>query len=145
MTTRCKQPLLLTGNAPRDQSERIFSESAMICPAVHLNDIRGRPAIVNTLYTKNAGCNSALDRQCVENKLRSSEFSSIQLSSLGVETGGNTDTVRAIRSFIALEHAITPRVNIPDRMAVYNQTLRNVQGEQLAQKVQYFKGLSGMD
>lgn len=133
-----------TDNANRYQSERTFNDNVNICPSVKLNDLMGRGAIVNTLYTKAPGCNTALDRQCVENKLRSDLFSSVQLSAVGVETGGNTATVDAIQSLVAMEHMSAPQMNIPDRMAVYNQTLRNVQWDRLANKVQYYKAFSGM-
>lgn len=133
-----------TDNAPRYQSERIFNSDVNICPTPKLNDLMGRNSNLDALQTKAPGCNSALDRQCVEDDLRSNLFSSVQLSAVGVQTGGDPTTAQAIRSLVAMEHMSAPRMNIPDRMAVYNQALRAVQWERLANKVQYYKSFSGM-
>ena len=134
-----------TGNAARYQSERTFDNTVTICPPVYVNDSMGRSANIDTLYRKAAGCNSALERQCVENQLRSHQYDSVQLSSQGLTSGGNPDTLRAVRSLIAAEHFLTPQYNIPDRMALYNQTLRDVQWAVLGEKVRKMKQYSGMD
>jgi hypothetical protein len=51
-------------------SNRIQDSNAMMCPLWTGTDLAGRPVCKDSFYTKNAGCNSALDRIEVEDSLR---------------------------------------------------------------------------
>lgn len=51
-------------------TNRIQDSNAMMCPLWTGTDLAGRPVCKDSFYTKNAGCNSALDRIEVEDALR---------------------------------------------------------------------------
>jgi hypothetical protein len=52
------------------QSYRTFDPNVMLCPTPNNHDVFGRKVCIDTLPTKSAGCNSALDRIVVENEHR---------------------------------------------------------------------------
>jgi hypothetical protein len=60
-----------TGDAARIQSDRIFNEHNLLCPAWHGKDNVGRPVHEYTYKTKVEGCHHPHDRVLVENNLRS--------------------------------------------------------------------------
>jgi hypothetical protein len=59
-----------TGYANKVQSDRFLNPANMTCPMWGGVDLAGRPVCKDSFWTKNAGCNSALDRVNVENFLR---------------------------------------------------------------------------
>lgn len=136
---------VLTGNAQVYQSERIFEKDVRICPIPKNVDSLGRDADPNSLRTLSAGCNSALDRECVENEQRLNRFSYATLSPDGIIYGGKPDSLQYMNVLIAKEHAAAAGYIIPDRKGYYNTILRNMQWEYLSDKVQYYKTSSGMN
>lgn len=56
-----------TAWANKIQSDRFFNPNNMVCPTFQGTDNLGREVCVDSYFTKNAGCNSALDRVSVEN------------------------------------------------------------------------------
>ena len=70
-------------NAHRVQSTRTIDPNTVVCPAHNGTDTTGRPVCPNSVKTKTAGCNSALDRVHVESSLRPNYASYINLGVTG--------------------------------------------------------------
>lgn len=132
-----------TGNASRYQSERTFNYP--VCPSVLPQDIQGRTSDYNSLITVAPGCRSAMDRIKVEDALRPGLYDNAQLSGSGIEHGGDPQDLQLVNSLIRMQTIVAKGDILPDPKALYTQTLRDVQWEALGKKVQYFKGLSGME
>lgn len=76
-----------TANAERYRSERqLYNPHTMSCPVWSGKDLTGRQVCANSFYTKEAGCNSALDRVNVENGVSRPQYSQyITLDPSGIE------------------------------------------------------------
>ncbi len=59
----------------------------MVCPTWNGVDTAGRPASLDSFYTKSAGCNSASDRVNVENDLRPQYIEYVNLDAAGIRGG----------------------------------------------------------
>lgn len=78
-----------TGWASKLESDRFLNPQLMICPVWNGFDTAGRRVCPDSFWTKNAGCNSALDRVAVENYQRPEYSSYVTLDMEGLE--GNMD------------------------------------------------------
>jgi hypothetical protein len=58
-----------TAWADKIQSDRFFNPNLMVCPTWQGVDNLGREVCPDSFYTKDAGCNSALDRVAIENEV----------------------------------------------------------------------------
>ncbi len=76
-----------SGWANRLQSDRFLNPSLMVCPNWNGVDTSGRPACVDSYWTKSAGCNSASDRVIVENGLRPQYIEYVNLDASGIRGG----------------------------------------------------------
>jgi len=72
-------------NANRNQSERIFNPSAMICPVWTNQDDLGRFVTKDSRKLYTAGCNSANDIVETENYLYASHINQFNLNSYGID------------------------------------------------------------
>lgn len=71
--------------ANKMQSDRFINPSNMVCPTWLGTDNVGRQVCPDSFYTKNAGCNSALDRVDVENYQRPQYSEYITLSTVPIQ------------------------------------------------------------
>lgn len=74
-----------TGNANKIQSNRLQNPDSQMCPVWNGMDLAGRPVCLDSFNTKNAGCNSSLDRIKVENFLRPSYANYVTQSASGIQ------------------------------------------------------------
>jgi hypothetical protein len=74
-----------TGNAIRIESDRFLNPNNMVCIPPSGFNIKGQLACHDSLYTKTAGCNSALDRVGVENDLRPNYSAYVTLNASGIQ------------------------------------------------------------
>ena len=74
-----------TGWSNKVQSDRFLNPNNMVCPVWNGLDTSGRYVTPDSFYTKNAGCNSALDRVYVENNQRPQYMEYINLSANGLD------------------------------------------------------------
>jgi hypothetical protein len=107
------------------QSDRFLDPNEMSCPVWTQRDLMGREADANSFRDKTAGCNSATDRVSQENKLRSSYYSNVGLSSYGVD---DVDTCMVPLSQIPLGPELR---------------LRDLTYLQRVGRINYYKNLSG--
>lgn len=71
------------GWASRIQSDRFENPNLMVCPVWSGFDNAGRPVCADSYYTKEAGCNTPMDRVVVENALRPQYMEYINLDAEG--------------------------------------------------------------
>jgi len=83
LTSSIQSCTVNTGYANKLQSDRTENPNAVMCPMWDGRDTYGRAVCGDSYYTKNAGCNSALDRVAVENFLRPSYAEFIALDVAG--------------------------------------------------------------
>lgn len=76
-----------TGYASNIESQRFLNPNLMVCPTWTGFDTAGRSVCPDSFYTKNAGCNSALDRVVVENAVSRPQYA--ELITLNVQGGLN--------------------------------------------------------
>lgn len=127
-----------TGWAQRYQSDRTLNPNNMVCPGPDFRDNMGRPADRYSIFTETAGCTNATDRVYVEDSQRPKHFSSVSLNPLGIEGGyWCGDQELPIPSAARSAHLH------PDNRAYYSQKMRDAQWVEMAEKIQYYKGLSG--
>ena len=74
-----------SGNANRIQSDRFLNSGQMACVLWNGYNNKGQPIHPDSHYTKQAGCNSSLDRIAVENYLRPQYSSYIGTSASAIE------------------------------------------------------------
>jgi len=70
-------------------SDRFLNPNNMMCPAWNGVDTAGRMVCKDSYYTKQAGCNSAMDRVSVENNLRPQYMEYINLDASGIHGSCN--------------------------------------------------------
>jgi hypothetical protein len=73
------------GWANKIESDRFFNPEYMMCPVWNGRDLTGRRVCPDSFWTKREGCNSAEDRILVENGLRPSYSSYVQLDAAGIQ------------------------------------------------------------
>lgn len=76
-----------TAFANKLQSDRFMNPSNMLCPVWNGVDTTGRSVCPDSYWTKQGGCNSALDRVQVENDLRPQYMEYITLDAAGIRGG----------------------------------------------------------
>jgi hypothetical protein len=76
-----------TGYAANIDSQRFLNPNYMVCPIWNGMDTAGRSVCPDSFYTKNAGCNSALDRVVVENAVSRPQYA--EYIGLNVQGGLN--------------------------------------------------------
>ena len=73
-----------TAWANKMQSDRFMNPGNMLCPVWQGVDTTGRSVCENSFWTKQGGCNSALDRVVVENELRPQYMEYVTLDAAGI-------------------------------------------------------------
>jgi hypothetical protein len=82
------------GYANRIQSDRFLNPAQMVCPLWNGLNSTGQEVCPDSYNTKQAGCNSAVDRVVVENGLRPDYISYVTLNAGGIHGdiyGGNVE------------------------------------------------------
>ena len=74
-----------SGNANRIQSDRFLNSGQMACVLWNGYNNKGQPIHPDSAYTKQAGCNSSLDRIAVENYLRPQYSSYVGTTASAIE------------------------------------------------------------
>jgi len=121
--------------ASRYASDRVFNSNNMVCPTPNYVDPLGRPSDKYALNTETAGCSNATLRTNVEDEQRPSKFSNIRLSDIGISGRFDCDTTPIM---------VQQPLYSDDRRSYYSTQMRENQWNQLTEKVQYYKSLSGM-
>lgn len=76
-----------TAFADKLQSDRFMNPSNMLCPVWNGVDTTGRSVCPDSYWTKQGGCNSAMDRVLIENELRPQYMEYITLDASGIRGG----------------------------------------------------------
>lgn len=76
-----------TAFANKLQSDRFMNPGNMLCPVWNGVDTTGRAVCPDSYWTKQGGCNSAMDRVLVENTLRPQYMEYITLDAAGIKGG----------------------------------------------------------
>lgn len=79
---------IMVGEAIREQSDRTQNPNNLVCPVWNGLDTAARHVCENSFRTKQAGCNSALDRVLVENDVSRPHYMQyVTLSAEGIRGG----------------------------------------------------------
>lgn len=108
-------------------SERYLNPNHMVCPTRASVDAMGRLSARTALNTETGGCTPALNRVHAENAVRASATSALGFSAYGLQTGG----------------MCAPPGGVYPSAAARSRAERDLQWSKIAQRIQYYKRLSG--
>ena len=114
-----------TAWANKIESDRFLNPQNMLCPPWNGVDSAGRPACVDSFYTKTPGCNSAADRVSVENGLRPQYIEYVNLDARGIQGGLDCGVDRANNDARCRTSTLNNAKNVTGSWGLgYQQTVR---------------------